>query len=978
MNKLKELFDKISIVPKVRSINGVFLAIDKDLEATNYEPYYQRNYVWDDEKASFFIETIILGSEVPPIILFTSSSPDGFINYEVIDGRQRYQTILRFLNGELRLKKSGLLKLGGIEDFSGKTFPEISESYQNLFKDTKIRTIEYGFKESHTPQEEDALKREIFQRYNSGITPLKNSDLDKAKFFHNDFNSEIKRLLSHDLFDKKVSDIFMWEKFNQDVKAAKIRTLLVLHRIPIKYYANKKQTIADKYFEHISTQLDENSENVIDSFRKKIDILFLLKKELIASGVSYNRLYAECLFWALSVMEENEVKYDLGNSSNIADLVNYLSKYQYKFTTVRSTFSSELVGRYECVADYFKGKYCCSFDEAIHNNDTFKKLTRKLSVSESTIEDESFERLRISKPEPTSVELSELLSNLKSSHFILRPPYQRAEVKNKNKSSAIIESMLLGVTLPPVFIFKRKDGVCEVIDGQQRLLSIIGFIGEYYKDEKGKRQQSKLHNFKLDLGQNAVLKHLQKYGYKDLSKAEQNKIRKTSIFIIEIREDQNPDFDPVDLFIRLNNKPYPIQTDSFEMWNSFAPRIIVQLIKGIAKTSEKWFYLRKNNSRMDNENLYSTLSYFQYMLDQNGIPDGKCAPADTIEVYTAGAHVACRFRKRSDISQLFYKGEVDGFIEAANKIEFGFITNLKAILMDYRTQQELSKGLDLLLSVKQGKRTQMSFYILWLLLHDMPSDVLSNNYKSAFEEVKQICAMTDSCDAGTFIKRLTDFRTKFDRKHRPLFSCVGDVMKRPTEKPDRILNDTVQCVLLSTRPTIANRFDVRNHSAIISESATCESTFVALELIRPGIRLRYVEAFLRSRLFVHTYRLANGKINNALNDFSSMPVVEEQTQLQVIKILDYVDNSFSIVRNYFLQLLDTMFCELSFPDEFERYGVKVFDETLNIPSLEEKDEDERLKFVEEVYLQLSKPNHKMSLYLLKVMDIDAVKLVGNS
>ena len=60
--------------------------------------------------------------------------------------------------------------------------------------------------------------------------------------------------------------------------------------------------------------------------------------------------------------------------------------------------------------------------------------------------------------------------------FLVRPSYQRSEVINLLKASAIIESILLGINLPPIFIFKRLDGVSEVIDGQQRLLTILGFI----------------------------------------------------------------------------------------------------------------------------------------------------------------------------------------------------------------------------------------------------------------------------------------------------------------------------------------------------------------------------------------------------------------------------------------------------------------------------------------------------------------------
>lgn len=63
---LKDIFEqRIKIESKVRSILSLFFnatTVDK----TDYKPPYQRNYVWDDEKATYFIESIFLGTEIPP------------------------------------------------------------------------------------------------------------------------------------------------------------------------------------------------------------------------------------------------------------------------------------------------------------------------------------------------------------------------------------------------------------------------------------------------------------------------------------------------------------------------------------------------------------------------------------------------------------------------------------------------------------------------------------------------------------------------------------------------------------------------------------------------------------------------------------------------------------------------------------------------------------------------------------------------
>ena len=102
---LREIFvDKLKIESKVVTIDSLF--DEGKVKKTQYAPPYQRNYVWDGEKATYFIESILIGTEIPPLIFFRSRR-----SLEIIDGRQRYETILRFLRGELRLSKSGLKKL---------------------------------------------------------------------------------------------------------------------------------------------------------------------------------------------------------------------------------------------------------------------------------------------------------------------------------------------------------------------------------------------------------------------------------------------------------------------------------------------------------------------------------------------------------------------------------------------------------------------------------------------------------------------------------------------------------------------------------------------------------------------------------------------------------------------------------------------------------------------------------------------------
>ena len=188
---LADIFrNKLNIETKQVSIDSLFND-ERKVKRTLFDPPYQRNYVWDVEKATYFLESILIGTEIPPLIFFKSGT-----QLEIIDGRQRYETILRFLHDDLKLKKSGLKKLD-VLDIDKKTYSDLSADIQNDFIETQLRVIEFSFA-SHdglTQADEDSVKQEIFKRYNSGITPLKEIEIDKAIYFEDDLNAFFKEKL---------------------------------------------------------------------------------------------------------------------------------------------------------------------------------------------------------------------------------------------------------------------------------------------------------------------------------------------------------------------------------------------------------------------------------------------------------------------------------------------------------------------------------------------------------------------------------------------------------------------------------------------------------------------------------------------------------------------------------------------------------------------------------------------------------------
>ena len=64
---------------------------------------------------------------------------------------------------------------------------------------------------------------------------------------------------------------------------------------------------------------------------------------------------------------------------------------------------------------------------------------------------------------------------------------------NIRQASLLIDSFMMGLPVPPVFLYLAEDNKYLVIDGQQRLLSIFFFFEGYFgQEEHGKRKVFKL------------------------------------------------------------------------------------------------------------------------------------------------------------------------------------------------------------------------------------------------------------------------------------------------------------------------------------------------------------------------------------------------------------------------------------------------------------------------------------------------------
>lgn len=202
-------------------------------------PPFQRNYVWDEKRASKLIESIILGLPIPQIFLYEQ----GKNNFYVIDGQQRLLSIYffmkqRFPNKEgrlvLRQYLTGDTKIDGSilsDDRYFKNFklnlPSQASDERNKFDKLKYETLgEYKntFDIIHTIRsviikqnepEDDSSMYEIFNRLNTGGQNLSPQEIRMSLYYSNFYKMlielnqslEWRRILNQSVLDIHFKDV---------------------------------------------------------------------------------------------------------------------------------------------------------------------------------------------------------------------------------------------------------------------------------------------------------------------------------------------------------------------------------------------------------------------------------------------------------------------------------------------------------------------------------------------------------------------------------------------------------------------------------------------------------------------------------------------------------------------------------------------------------------------------------------------------
>lgn len=158
------LVSKLKMEPKTLSIFQALRKIEK--EEINLNPDFQRAFVWDIEKQSRLIESVLIRIPLPAFYLDATEQT----KWSVVDGLQRLSTLYKFWKNEFRLKG-----LQFLTELNGTSFDELPAKFKILLEDDT--SLQFYNLMPGTPIE---AKYTIFSRVNTGGMQLTAQEIRHA------------------------------------------------------------------------------------------------------------------------------------------------------------------------------------------------------------------------------------------------------------------------------------------------------------------------------------------------------------------------------------------------------------------------------------------------------------------------------------------------------------------------------------------------------------------------------------------------------------------------------------------------------------------------------------------------------------------------------------------------------------------------------------------------------------------------------
>ena len=191
-------------------------------------PEFQRQYVWDQIRASKLIESFLLGLPVPGVFLYKERKTNNLL---VIDGQQRIMTAIRFFTNKFDEK---IFRLKNVNSkWNEKTYDDLSKSEKYALSDSILRAT---IVQQVDPNDDSSIYH-IFERLNTGGMNLTPMEIRKCVYYSAFFklleelnkNGIWRSIIGNKILDKRLRDVefilrFLamrdgWENYEKPMKS---------------------------------------------------------------------------------------------------------------------------------------------------------------------------------------------------------------------------------------------------------------------------------------------------------------------------------------------------------------------------------------------------------------------------------------------------------------------------------------------------------------------------------------------------------------------------------------------------------------------------------------------------------------------------------------------------------------------------------------------------------------------------------------
>lgn len=220
-------------------------------------PDYQREFVWTIKQSSLLIESFLIGLPVPPIFFYIDEENRNL----VIDGQQRLLSVFYFLEGyfgsENEKGKRTTFRLSGLNPknkFHNKRFVDLDDNDKRKLENSVLRAINVR---QLSPKDQSTSVYHIFERLNTGGTPLKPQEIRNC-VFRGDFLNKLRDLNIDEnwrtILGKKLID-----KHQNDVE-------LILRAFGLCYHLDEYEKPMKEFLSKTSRKYQDGKAKRIESF----------------------------------------------------------------------------------------------------------------------------------------------------------------------------------------------------------------------------------------------------------------------------------------------------------------------------------------------------------------------------------------------------------------------------------------------------------------------------------------------------------------------------------------------------------------------------------------------------------------------------------------------------------------------------------------------------------------------------------------